>query len=318
MSPLVQNTTRFYLLACALSWILVIPLVLLDGLDNSLAFTLIGVGYMAMPAVAAVVMQKYVLKQPIAGPLGLRGTPNVWFVVAALVPHAISLLALAFSGLLPDVTFSADIAANLAPVLEKLPPERQGTALEQFSRFPPALLFLGLLAGSFGAGVTTNALVALGEELGWRGFLQRELTPLGFWRSSAVIGVLWGLWHAPLIALGHNYPQHPLIGIGMMVVLCVLLAPLISWFRLRARSVLAAALFHGGLNASAGLTLMYTLGGNDLLKGPTGVVGFAVLLALNGVIAVRGVSDVEAELVALGKTEPANEPSRHPLVETSG
>lgn len=299
MSPLVRNTTRFYLLACALSWVLVIPLVAFGWSKNALATTLIGVGYMLMPAAAAVLMQKFVLRQPLAGPLGLRGNPNGWFIAAALVPHVISLLALAFSGLLPGVSFSVDIAANLAPLLEKLPPDQLEKAHAQLTRFPPVLLFAVQLGSAIGAGATINALAALGEELGWRGFLQRELAPLGFWRSSAVIGVLWGLWHAPLIALGHNYPEHPLIGIGMMVVFCVLLAPIIGWFRLRARSVLAAALFHGGINASAGFTLVYTLGGNDLIKGPTGLVGFAVLLAFNVALAVRGVADVEAELATI-------------------
>ena len=38
------------------------------------------------------------------------------------------------------------------------------------------------------AGVTVNAVAGFGEELGWRGFLQKELAFLGFWRSSLLIG----------------------------------------------------------------------------------------------------------------------------------
>jgi hypothetical protein len=34
------------------------------------------------------------------------------------------------------------------------------------------------------AGATINAVAGFGEELGWRGFLYRELSFLGFWKSS--------------------------------------------------------------------------------------------------------------------------------------
>ena len=49
--------------------------------------------------------------------------------------------------------------------------------------------------------------------------LQRELAELGLWKSSWVIGVIWGFWHAPLILQGHNYPQHPWAGVFMMTVM---------------------------------------------------------------------------------------------------
>jgi membrane protease YdiL (CAAX protease family) len=131
------------------------------------------------------------------------------------------------------------------------------------------------------AGCTVNTLVAMGEEAGWRGFLHRELQPLGFWRSSAFTGVVWGLWHAPLIVQGHNYPQHPMAGVALMVVFTTLLAPLLAWVRRESQSTWGPALAHGVLNGSAGLALVLLRGGDDLTVGVTGLSGLTVLTLAN-------------------------------------
>lgn len=55
-----------------------------------------------------------------------------------------------------------------------------------------------------GLGATVNAVFAFGEEFGWRGYLLWELAPWGFWRASFAIGVVWGLWHAPIIVAGYR------------------------------------------------------------------------------------------------------------------
>ncbi|HIE30029.1 TPA: CPBP family intramembrane metalloprotease, partial [Candidatus Poribacteria bacterium] len=161
-----------------------------------------------------------------------------------------------------------------------LSPEQFKKMQEQVTALPIHPFWIGLLQGIV-AGVTINAVAGFGEELGWRGFLQRELGFLGFWKSSTVIGVIWGVWHAPLILQGHNYPQHPLIGVFMMIIWCILLAPIFSYVRLKAKSVIAAAVIHGSLNATAGLSIMVVKGGNDLIIGVTGLAGFIVLAAVN-------------------------------------
>ncbi len=46
-----------------------------------------------------------------------------------------------------------------------------------------------------------------GEEYGWRGFLQDELEPIGRRRAALLIGLVWGVWHIPIILSGiHTYP----------------------------------------------------------------------------------------------------------------
>jgi membrane protease YdiL (CAAX protease family) len=100
--------------------------------------------------------------------------------------------------------------------------------------------------------------------------------------------VVWGLWHAPLIAQGHNYPEHPWIGVGLMVVFCTLWAPILGWLRSRSGSVIAAAIAHGAINASAGLPLLVIAGGGDLTVGLTGLAGLAVALGVNLLLLATG------------------------------
>jgi membrane protease YdiL (CAAX protease family) len=142
---------------------------------------------------------------------------------------------------------------------------------------PPVVFLVGQ---GLVAGLTINAVAALGEELGWRGLLLRELSPLGFWRLSLLTGAVWGIWHAPLIVQGHNFPDAPVAGVVVMTGWTVAASPLFTYLTVRAESVLAATLLHGSFNAVASLSLVYLTGAGTLLVGPVGVAGIgAALLA---------------------------------------
>lgn len=103
----------------------------------------------------------------------------------------------------------------------------------------------------------------------------------GFWPASLEIGFWWGLWHAPLILAGHNYPREPLLGVPMMILFTLALTPGLLWVREKAGSVLAAALFHGTLNAIAGLSLLLVERTHDLLIGVVGLPGLFLLSLFN-------------------------------------
>jgi membrane protease YdiL (CAAX protease family) len=66
-----------------------------------------------------------------------------------------------------------------------------------------------------------------------------------------------------------------------MIVFTLLLSPIFSYVRLQAKSVIAAAILHGSLNATIGLPLMVIKGGNDLTVGVTGLAGFIALALAN-------------------------------------
>jgi membrane protease YdiL (CAAX protease family) len=152
---------------------------------------------------------------------------------------------------------------------------------QQLSMFPPVVFLLIQVASALIAGYTINAVFGLGEELGWRGYLLKALRDKKFLPVSLIIGTVWGLWHFPLILLGHNYPQHPIAGVGMMIIFCILLTPMMIYIVIKSKSVITAAIFHGTNNAIAGIAVLYLVGGNDITNGVTGIAGFIALLLVN-------------------------------------
>jgi membrane protease YdiL (CAAX protease family) len=87
-------------------------------------------------------------------------------------------------------------------------------------------------------------VIALGEEYGWRGYLQSELLKLGRVRGVLLLGVIWGAWHWPIILMGFNYPDHPLLGLVLMALYTTGLAVVLGYAVLRSGSVLLAAYLH--------------------------------------------------------------------------
>ena len=134
------------------------------------------------------------------------------------------------------------------------------------------------------AGATINALLAFGEEVGWRGYLLKQFVGKRFVFTAVVIGAVWGLWHAPLILMGHNFPNHPVIGVFIMIVACVCLAPVVQFIRIKSGSVVAAAIFHGSFNAFASLGVLFLDHTDELLTAPMGLAGMVVFLMTLGAL----------------------------------
>ncbi len=113
------------------------------------------------------------------------------------------------------------------------------------------------------------------EELGWRGWLVPVLARRwGAARGSVVASLLWGLWLAPLVALGFNYPDQPVLGPVWMCGLAVIFGTWASWSRLQSGSLWPAVAAHAMFNAG-GIAAGHLLDGtNGLLFGLTGLTGW--------------------------------------------
>jgi len=100
------------------------------------------------------------------------------------------------------------------------------------------------------AGMVLNSFAALGEELGWRGFLVPELAKVtSFGRVAFLSGLIWATWHVPLIVgadyHGANPAWYSLVCFGVMVISTGYVA---AWIRLKSGSVWPAMLLHASHN----------------------------------------------------------------------
>lgn len=279
----INRTTLFLLLTLSTSYLLAGLFRLFGGEYDQTGGTVIAVVYMFIPMASALVVEKFIHKEKIKTSLMISFRINRWFFVAWLITPVMGLGAFGIGLLFPDVTYSPEMKGMFDRFEEVLTPEKLEQMRRSMDTFPIHPFWLTLIQGLI-AGITVNAVAGFGEELGWRGFLVKEMKNRSFLSASLLIGLIWGVWHAPLILMGHNYPQHPNWGVLMMILWCILLSPLFLYITIKARSVIAAAIMHGTLNATAGLSIMLIEGGNDLTVGLTGLAGFiSILLVLAGI-----------------------------------
>ncbi len=140
---------------------------------------------------------------------------------------------------------------------------------------PALVAFLALAA----IGTPLGGLAAtFGEEYAWRGFLQRGLEPFGRRLGTSLIGLIWGIWHLPIILSGvHTYPPTPL-GFLYALVFFILWGYIQSYAVLKTGSVWVAAFLHGVVNSVYAFTLTYLVRPeNRLLSFGLGIYGLALL-----------------------------------------
>ncbi len=249
-------------IAFGFSWVMfLLPLAFTSLGEQTVAMIRLGCFVLAMwgPGIAALVTTFVILKEPLSS-LGLNRLGKKWIYLAAwFIPPLLAAAAIPLSVLFglaeydPEMTLLQQMVAQL--------PAGSGLTVE-------ILLAIQLVQGLL-LGPLINVFATMGEEMGWRGFLLPRLLPLGQWKAILISGVIWGVWHAPAIAQGHNYPGYPLEGIFMMILFCVAIGAVMSWLYLATRSSWAPAFGHASLNAWGGLPLIFLVAGFNPLWGGT-------------------------------------------------
>jgi len=266
----------------SLSWVLALTTKLFGIPFTGINAVVVGIFYMFIPALSVVLLSKLFWKVPLKN-WGIKKPQNKIVLWAIIFPYLVAALSLGVSLLFPGIKFEPQMQGMVDKLGANLPPEALVAMKDQISSLS-GLLPLIILGQSIIAGLTVNAIAAFGEEYFWRGFLLKQFKKFGWLKSSLTIGAIWGLWHAPLILQGHNYPEHPVFGVFMMIIWCILLSFSMVFFTVKTKSVFTAAWFHGILNASAGFSLLWISNASDLLVGVTGLSGFIALLILNFVL----------------------------------
>src|SRR5215204_3467293 len=114
----------------------------------------------------------------------------------------------------------------------------------------PVTLFVVLLALTATIGSIIAALSAAGEEIGWRGYMLTRLIDAGVPRPILVSGLIWALWHIPLILAGvYVAGTSPIVSALIFMVSATSFGFVIARMRLETGSIWPAIVLHGSWNS---------------------------------------------------------------------
>lgn len=114
----------------------------------------------------------------------------------------------------------------------------------------PVLVIAGYIALTALIGIIISLSRALGEEIGWRGFLVPELIKVTSFRGTALFsGLMWAAWHYPILLFGdYNAGTPAWYGLSCFTVMVVASSFIAAWLRLRSGSLWTAAILHASHN----------------------------------------------------------------------
>lgn len=196
----------------------------------------------------------------------------IWFAILLL-------LTFIFSSLFPS-TFGS-IITNNTDFLKRISLLTGGIGDSSAMNLPasPLLMFPIVIVSAIIAGLTINGLFAMGEEILWRGYLIQAFKSMSFLKRNLIIGLIWGLWHAPLVIQGYNYgTEMPWAGCLMFIVFCSALSLLMGRIAESTKNSIYAAIFHGMFNAIAGVFVVMLSIYNPFLDGAIGIISILAFI----------------------------------------
>jgi membrane protease YdiL (CAAX protease family) len=255
--------------------------------------------YMPGPAIATFVIQKFILKGGFKSyGWTLEKKAIRWILLTPLLFLILTLFTFGIIGLLGNtgvmpifgkIDFTQQ---NLNQQIAEMAKNWIDISKVKMPSIDPRLLFSLMVGQAIVTGSTISLPFMFGEEFGWRGLLLFETRSLGFLKANIFIGLVWGIWHLPIILMGHNYPNHPYVGIIMMCLFTLSIAPLFAYVRLKTKSILGSCMLHGMINATGGMYILFIAGRNELYSS---IAGWAGIIA--GTILSIGIFVLDKKLV---------------------
>jgi uncharacterized protein len=298
--PDTRRIIIFLAFAFGIAWLTGLIIYLTGGLTNSpqivpgisLALALMATTYMWAPALGNILTR--LITREGWKDVGLRphfkkGWP--YWLAGWFLPAVLTLVGAAVFFLLFPQYFDAGLSVV----------HKQIALVPALSALSPWLFVaLQLVAGVLVAPIV-NSLATFGEEFGWRGYLLPKLMPLGGRKAMLLIGLIWGVWHWPVIFMGYEYgfkyPGYPWVGPLLFIWFTVALGIFQGWLTLRSKSIWAAVIGHAAVNGIAAAAVLVTAGQPNPLLGPLpvgiiGSLGFA-LLAIAIFVSPNGLKQAE-------------------------
>ncbi|NUP22733.1 MAG: CPBP family intramembrane metalloprotease [Streptomyces sp.] len=245
-----RDIAIFLLVAFMGNWLLWTPVVFewlpsgpgLVGTDATPVALAISAAGMFTPALAVLVVTRLIRRSPsIRAATGLaslcpRGRLIRYCALALVLFPAINLGTLAAGSLFGLYHADLDGLSGLREALDIAP----GAPVLWPALATAAVLFL------------VGLPLMVGEEWGWRGYLEPRLQSLGMTPMVLISGLVWGLWHLPIAFLGD---RDPLLWLPAYIVDCTLSGALLCWLRLRTRSIWPAVFGHAAISGFPGAVI---------------------------------------------------------------
>jgi membrane protease YdiL (CAAX protease family) len=221
------------------------------------------------PGIAAILTQ-LVSTRTLRG-LGLHFGFTRWLAIAYILPIAYALPVYAFTWLTGLGVFPNP--GHIASLAEKYSSPNTITTVAIFLSISLTIDMLGPL------------ILALGEEIGWRGLLVPELAKMtSFTKTALISGIIWAFWHMPAIFLAdyNSGVTSKLYAAIMFAIMIIATSFAYAWLRLKSASLWPAVLLHASHN-------QFIQGIFDKLTGNTSttpyIIGeFGVGLALTSIV----------------------------------
>jgi CAAX protease family protein len=254
-----SGIAAFLVIAFGFAWAIWLPMWLLGVPSGSAPAQVAQVVGSFGPAVAAVVVRRWVTREGFAD-AGLR--PRL----RQAAPYYL------FAWLFPIPFLAA--AATLAAA--------SGVSVH-WSDFGAVL----------GALATALALtpVIFGEEFGWRSYLQPRLLAGRPLLGAITVGAIWGTWHVPAVLLGLEPHQHGAWSIALFPWFMIPFSIILGWLWQRTGTVWVPALAHSSVNvalAAGGGMLAISGGYGDLWYSRQGIIASLIFIAFAAWIALTG------------------------------
>ena len=286
-----KRIALFLFFAFGIAWATALVIYLTGGLVNSmplgggitLALILLATVYMGAPAIAHILTRLVTRegwKETYLRPKFKQGWR--YWIICWIVPSILIIAGMAvYFALFPQYYDPA-----LGTVRKLLEQSARGTVLPPIN--PWTVVISQTILAIFISPIV-NALPVLGEEFGWRAYLQPKLMVLGGRRAMVLMGIIWGMWHWPVILMGYeygfDYPGATWFGCIVFLWFTIMFGTFLGWATLRAGSVWPAVIGHAALNGFAGIVVFFTQGEPMTLLGPAvvgiiGSIGFAAVALL--------------------------------------
>ena len=152
-----------------------------------------------------------------------------------------------FAVVVGSIAYGIAWVTGLAP----FEPPAVGLVASLAGRASPVVVFLVGLVLAATVGTVFGTLSAAGEEIGWRGYMLTRLIDAGWPYPVLASGLIWGVWHLPLVFTGAIYADHPsaFMAAAVFVVSAVGASFVLAWVRLQSGSIWPAIVLHAAYNS---------------------------------------------------------------------